>query len=96
VTYAEGKIVVHPLKNILNKLRWDSREDAEKYLITYLHRGAPDDRIQVRASEILKLGKSYFTLKSKSGEDATIPFHRILEVRDTRAGRVIWRTRRDH
>jgi uncharacterized protein (UPF0248 family) len=86
--------MVHPLKNILNRLRWDSREDAEKYLITYVHRGAPDDRKRVRASQILKLGKSYFTLQSTSGEDATIPFHRILEVRDTKTGNVVWKSRR--
>jgi uncharacterized protein (UPF0248 family) len=86
--------MVHPLKNILNRLRWDSREDAEKYLITYVHRGAPDDRKRVRASEILKLGNSYFTLQSESGEDVTIPFHRILEVRETESGTVVWKSRR--
>jgi uncharacterized protein (UPF0248 family) len=91
-----ARAVVHPLKNILNRLRWDSREDAEKYLITYVHRGAPDDRKQVNASEILKLGNSYFTLQSESGEDVTIPFHRILEVRDTRTGTVVWKSRRKY
>jgi uncharacterized protein (UPF0248 family) len=90
------RAVVHPLKNILNRLRWDSREDAEDYLITYVHRGAPDDRKQVNASEILKLGNSYFTLQSESGEDVTIPFHRILEVRDTRTGTAVWKSRRKY
>jgi uncharacterized protein (UPF0248 family) len=87
--------VVHPLKNILNKLRWDRSEDAEQYLITYRHRGAPDDMRQVKGSEIVKLGKSYFTLPSESGEEVTIPFHRILEIRDTTTGAVIWRSRRE-
>jgi len=87
--------VVHPLKNILNKLRWDRNEDAEKYLITYRHRGAPDDKKRVRASEISNLGKSYFTLPSESGEEVTIPFHRILEVRNTRTGAAIWKNRRE-
>jgi len=87
--------VVHPLKNILNKFRWDRSEDAEQYLITYRHRGAPDDMRQVKSSEIVKLGKSYFTLASESGEEVTIPFHRILEIRDTTTGTVIWRSRRE-
>jgi uncharacterized protein (UPF0248 family) len=91
-----ARAVVHPLKNILNRLRWDIREDAGKYLITYVHRGAPDDRKQVKASEILKLGNSYFTLQSEPGEDVTIPFHRILEVRDTRTGTVVWKSRRKY
>jgi uncharacterized protein (UPF0248 family) len=88
-----GKLVVHPLKNILNKLRWDISENAEEYVITYRHRGAPSDVRQVRASEIQKLGKSYFTFPSKSDEEVTIPFHRILEIRNTASGAVIWRSR---
>jgi uncharacterized protein (UPF0248 family) len=85
--------VVHPLKNILNRLRWVSSEKADEYLITYRHRGAPGDVKQVKASEMLKLGKSYFTLPSES-EEVTIPFHRILEIRNTATGTVIWRSRR--
>jgi uncharacterized protein (UPF0248 family) len=87
--------VVHPLKNILNRLRWDSSEKAEEYAITYRHRGAPGDVKRVKASEIEKLGKSYFTLTSESGEEVTIPFHRILEVRNTTTQEVIWRTRKE-
>ena len=86
--------MVHPLKNILNRLRWDSSEKAEEYLITFRHRGAPGDVRHVRASEIQKLGKSYFTLTSESGEEVTIPFHRILEVRNTETQEVIWKSRK--
>ncbi len=84
--------MVHPLKNILNKLRWDSRENAENYLITYRHRGAPGDMKQILASQIMKLGKSYFTL-SEASDETTIPFHRILEIRNLNDGTVIWRKR---
>jgi len=87
--------VVHPLKNILNKLRWDISENAENYVITYRHRGALDDVRRVRASEIQKLGKSYFTLPSKPDEEVTIPFHRILEIRNTATGTVTWRSRKE-
>jgi uncharacterized protein (UPF0248 family) len=86
--------VVHPLKNILNKLRWDSGEKAEEYLITYRHRGAPGDVKRVKASAILKLGKSYFTLPSESEDEVTIPFHRVLEVRNTATEEVVWKSRR--
>lgn len=86
--------MVHPLKNILNKLRWDSSENAEQYLITYRHRGVPDDMKQVKASEIVKLGKSYFTLPSESGDDVTIPFHRILEIRNLTTTDLIWKSRK--
>jgi uncharacterized protein (UPF0248 family) len=83
--------VVHPLKNILNRLRWDDRENPEDYVITYRHRGAPNDEKQVKASAIQSLGKSYFTLRCGDGEESTIPFHRILEIRNVTDGQVIWR-----
>jgi uncharacterized protein (UPF0248 family) len=89
--------VVHPLKNILNKLRWDDREDPEQYVIAYRHRGAPNDVVQISASKITKLGKSYFTIPDDSleeSEQSVIPFHRILEIRNVSDGRVIWIKRR--
>ena len=87
--------MVHPLKNVLNRLRWDSSERAEEYLITFRHRGAPGDARHVRVSEIQKLGKSYFTLTSESEEEVTIPFHRILEVRNTETHEVIWKSHKE-
>ncbi len=87
--------MVHPLKNILNKLRWDTSEKADDYLITYRHRGAPGDVKRVRASAILKLGKSYFTLPSESDDEGTIPFHRVLEVRNKATQEVVWKSRRE-
>jgi len=86
--------VVHPLKNVLNKLRWDQRELADEYLITYRHRGAPNDIRQVRASNIRKLGNSFFTLADESdSEETIIPFHRVLEIRNLQDV-VIWRSRK--
>ena len=87
--------MVHPIRNVLNKLRWDKREDAEKYLITYRHRGAQDDVKRIRASNIVKLGKSYFTLTDDlSSEETIIPFHRIIEIRNLQEDKVIWRSRK--
>jgi uncharacterized protein (UPF0248 family) len=89
--------MVHPLKNILNGLRWDSRENPEDYLITYRHRGAPQDIKKMRGSQIQKIGKSYFTIPDATNEDETvIPFHRILEIRNTALDRVVWTKRSNH
>ena len=85
--------MVHPLKNILNRLRWDPRENAENYLITYRHRGAPNDVKQISASEIVTLGKSYFTLNEETEDETTIPFHRILEIRNLKNDATLWRKR---
>jgi uncharacterized protein (UPF0248 family) len=88
-------LVVHPLRNVLNRLRWSDSENAEKYLITYKHRGAPEDRKHVRACQIVRLGKSYFTLPSESDEETIIPFHRIIEVRNVETNLVIWKSRKE-
>ena len=89
------KLVTHPLKNILNRLRWDSNKQPEDYLVIYRHRGAPNDMRQIRASRIKRLGKSYFTLEGESNEEETvIPFHRVLEIRNTLDESIIWRSRK--
>ena len=89
--------MVHPLKNVLNRLRWDTRKDPDNYVITYRHRGAPSDEKQVRASSIGKLGKSYFTFLDDSiseAEETTIPFHRILEIRNVADKTILWKSRK--
>jgi len=85
--------VVHPLKNILNRLQWDEREKLERYVITYRHRGAPEDVVRIPASKIKDIRKSYFTILDElktHAEETIIPFHRILEIRNISSRRVIW------
>jgi len=87
--------VVHPLKNVLNRLRWDSDEKPENYQITYRHRGAPGDVKTIRASSIKNLHKSYFTIQEVDGaEETVIPFHRILEIRNTIDDSLVWISRK--
>jgi len=76
-------------------MRWDPRERPDNYLITYRHRGAPGDVKQIHASNIRTLGKSYFTLAENiDGEETTIPFHRILEIRNLSENIIVWRSRK--
>jgi uncharacterized protein (UPF0248 family) len=86
--------VVHPLKNILNRLRCDRNENPEEYLITYRHRGAPGDVKRINASNIRTLGKSYFTIQESGSEESVIPFHRILEIRNTADDSIVWVSRK--
>ena len=87
--------MVHPLKNVLNGLRWDDRENPDDYVITYRHRGAPGDVKQIKVSEIHSLGKSYFTIQETNESDETlIPFHRILEIRNTVDDSILWVSRK--
>jgi len=89
------KYLVHPLKNILNRLRWEVTENPENYLITYRHRGAPGDIKQIRASHIKTIGKSYFTFQDNLSEEETlIPYHRVLEIRNTMKDSITWVSRK--
>jgi len=87
--------MVHPLKNILSGLRWDSRKNSADYQITYRHRGAPGNEKQIKASAIDTLGKSYFTFNDSSSDsdETLIPFHRVLEVRNLKTNTIVWKKR---
>ncbi len=83
--------MVHPLRNLLNGLRWDGSKNPEDYVITYRHRGAPGDVKRIKASEIHSLEKSYFTIRESSESEASvIPFHRILEIRNIHDDSLLW------
>jgi uncharacterized protein (UPF0248 family) len=87
--------LVHPLKNILNKLRWDNKENPGNYVIIYRHRGAPEDVKKILASQMKSLGKSYFTIQSEiEGEETVIPFHRIIEIRNLPNDSIVWKNRK--
>ncbi len=60
---------------ILNRLKWTEGEDISEAKITYLHRGAPGDRMSIKGSEIVELERSFFVTA-----DAKIPYHRIRRI----------------
>jgi len=83
---------LHPLRNILNKILWNEKENQTDYLVTYVHRGAPGDSKQVPFTHIKKIGKSWFS--PLENEEVLIPFHRIVTVQNVRTGEILWRKRR--
>lgn len=62
-------------REILTKLRWKHGEDLGEARVWYVHRGAPDDLMSIRGSDILDLGRGFFETA-----DATIPYHRIVRI----------------
>ena len=72
--------------NVLNRLKWEG--GLEECEIVILHRGAPGDRMVVKGNSIIGVKRSYFEYRNRLGEEVTIPYHRILEVRI--GGKVIW------
>lgn len=73
---------------LLNELMWHPDKTLEGVRITYIHRGAPDDRLTVDGAEVKRLERSHFILE-RGGLETWIPYHRIIEVE--RDGEVLYR-----
>jgi uncharacterized protein (UPF0248 family) len=74
-----------PIKELINKIKWDKRENPEDYTIHYI------DRITKRLKEI-----AFTDIINIEGNfmlvgEAEIPLHRIKQVRKKR--KVIWQRR---
>ena len=67
------------IRDILNKLVWDNRENPEDCIITYIHRGAPEDKMSVSLKGVINICKGHFEYH-KNGELVYIPYHRIITI----------------
>ena len=70
------------IKELLNKIKWDKRENPEDYTLYYL------DRIEKKLKKI-----AYADITNIEGNfmlvgDAEIPLHRIKEVK--KKGKLVW------
>ena len=71
--------------DLLNKIRWDKRLKAEEYTLIYFDRIA-EKSFEAPFNAISRSGN--FMIIKRNGQDASIPLHRIREVR--RNGKVVW------
>jgi len=78
----------HPLKAILSRIMRGG-SDPSQFELAYVHRGAVDDQMVIKVSDIASLGKGSFLLRD--GE-TQIPFHRVLYVLDPQK-MLLWRKR---
>jgi uncharacterized protein (UPF0248 family) len=77
-------------RRTLTELKWHPGKSLEGVKVTYIHRGAPGDRLTVEASELVALERSFFVILRDSVE-TRIPYHRIVEIR--KGDEVIWSRR---
>jgi uncharacterized protein (UPF0248 family) len=73
-------------RDVLNRLRWTEEGGLGEVTVTYLHRGAPGDRLTIKGSDIIELERSFFVTA-----DSKIPYHRIRVIE--RRGEVLYRDR---
>ncbi|MGP3667049.1 MAG: RNA repair domain-containing protein [Candidatus Bathyarchaeota archaeon] len=79
------------LRDVLNRIRWNKKFNPDDYVITFIHRDAKSNRKTIPYRVITTIGKSWFTYKnSETDEETFIPYHRILEIRNVKTGKILW------
>ncbi|MBW2968049.1 DUF504 domain-containing protein [Candidatus Woesearchaeota archaeon] len=77
------------IQELINKIKWDDREDPSEYSLSYIDR-ITLKLIPVKYTDILRVEEGFMVLMKK-GEETHIPLHRIREVRKKEV--VIWQRR---
>jgi uncharacterized protein (UPF0248 family) len=72
---------------VLLRLRHDPAYDFSKISVTYVSRGAPQDRAETAGGCIAALDRDYFEVES-DGRTTCIPYHRVIAIRYR--GRIVW------
>lgn len=71
-----------PIKNLLNKIKWDEKENPKDYELVYMDRILQQE-IKIKFKNISKIEKEFMTV-----DEASIPLHRIVKV--YKKGKLIW------
>jgi len=70
-------------REMLNKIKWQDKRLDESVVVSYTHRGAPDNTAHIKGDKITDLKKSFF-YNSETG----IPYHRITRI--TYDGKIVF------
>jgi uncharacterized protein (UPF0248 family) len=78
------------IAELINKIKWDSREDPSDYSLLYLDR-VRKCLVEIRYNDIKRVDEGFMVL-DRDGEEVNIPLHRVREVR--KKGEIVWQRRR--
>ena len=76
---------MQPIQNLLNKIKWDKRENPEEYSIFYYDR-ILKELIEIPYEEIKRVEGTFMVLDNE--DESKVPLHRVKKV--TRDGYVVW------
>ena len=62
-------------KEALDMLKWRDGYGLDRAEIWYVHRGAPNDTMVVKGSDVTGLRSSFFSVG-----DSDIPYHRVFKI----------------
>ena len=76
---------MQPIQNLLNKIKWDKRENPEEYSIFYYDR-ILKELIEIPYEEIKRVEGTFMVLGDE--DESNVPLQRVKKV--TRDGYVVW------
>lgn len=76
---------MQPIKDIINKIKWDKRENPKDYSLIYIDLGK---KKELPYTDIKRL-EGNFMIIERNGEETEIPLHRIREVK--KKDKIIWK-----
>jgi len=75
------------IDELVNKIKWDSRETPSEYSLFYIDR-ITKRLVEIKYKDIKRIDEGVLVL-DRNGEETEIPLHRIREVR--KKGEVMWK-----
>jgi len=76
---------MQPIKDLINKIKWDKRENPEDYTLIYIDLGGKKELLY---TDIKRL-EGNFMIIERNNEEIEIPLHRIREVK--KKEKVVWK-----
>lgn len=74
------------IEDLINKIKWDEREDPSDYSLYYLDR-ITKKLVEIKYTDILRVEDGFIVLE-REGEETNIPLHRIRKA--TKKGEITW------
>jgi len=80
------------IREILNEIKWDKKNNVEDFSLKYIHRGSPKNYKDLKITDIKDILGAFFTIKGLKFENelVNIPFHRILEIKDNKTNEILY------
>ena len=79
------------IREYLNMIRWDSKVKEEEFEVSFLHRDDGCKKKTISFPQITTISSSWLQYMNQFNIETVIPFHRILEIRNTQTNRVVWK-----
>lgn len=80
------------IRDILNEIKWNKKNDENDFNLKYIHRGTPKNYRKIKIADIEDILGAFFTIKGLKFENelVNIPFHRILEIKNHETNEILY------